>query len=259
MVEQSLKGRVCLVTGASRALGADIARSLAARGADVAVNYLESEDAARSLCRELRDIGARAEAFQADVGAPDQVTRLVSETQEMFGRIDVLVNNAGPYVDTPFLELPVDEFDRVMATNVRATYLAAREAGSRMKASGSGQVINIAATDALHRSSSVYGLAKDGVLYLTQALALEMAPEVRVNAVAPDLIADNEGMSEDLTRQSIEATPLGRLVTRAEVAEVVCQLCGPAFDSVTGQTIVMDGGRSIPQLRLGRWKVRRPG
>ncbi|MCH8206909.1 MAG: SDR family oxidoreductase, partial [Chloroflexi bacterium] len=112
---------------------------------------------------------------------------------------------------------------------------------------------------ALHRNSSVYGLAKDGVLYLTEALALEMAPEVRVNAVAPDLIADNEGMNKDLTRRSIEATPLGRLVTRAEIAEVVCQLCGPAFDSVTGQTIVMDGGRSIPKLQWGPWKAQRPG
>ena len=259
MIQNHLKGKVCLVTGASRTLGAAITRALAGRGADVAVNYLEAVEAARKLCDELRASGVRAEPLQADIGEPDQVARLVSETQETFGRIDVLVNNAGPYIDRPFLELGSQDFDHVMATNVRATYLVTQAAGRDMKAKGGGHVINIAATDALHRNGSVYSLAKDGVLHLTEALALEMAPEVRVNAIAPDLIADNEGMDQELGRQSIAATSLGRLVTRSEVAEVVCLLCSPAFDMVTGQTIVMDGGRSIPQLRYGPWQSKRPG
>jgi NAD(P)-dependent dehydrogenase (short-subunit alcohol dehydrogenase family) len=112
-------------------------------------------------------------------------------------------------------------------------------------------IINIAATDFFHRSHSIYGLAKEGVVHLTGALALELAPEVRVNAIAPDLLADNEEMTPDFTQQAVAATPLARLVTRAEVAEMVCLLCTPAFDIVTGQTIVMDGGRSIPRLALG--------
>jgi NAD(P)-dependent dehydrogenase (short-subunit alcohol dehydrogenase family) len=86
---------------------------------------------------------------------------------------------------------------------------------------------------------------------MTEALALELAPEVRVNAIAPDLLADNEAMKPDFVQQAVAATPLGRLVSRAEVAEMVCLLCTPAFDIVTGQTIVMDGGRSIPRLALG--------
>ena len=122
--------------------------------------------------------------------------------------------------------------------------------GRRMKERGHGHIINIAATDMFHRSHSVYGLSKSGVVYLTEALALELAPEVRINAIAPDLIADNEDMSpdDDFLKQAIAGTPLKKLVTRAEIAEMACLLCTSAFNSVTGQTIVMDGGRSIPRI-----------
>ena len=99
----SLKGRVCLVTGASRALGASIARMLSGRGADVAVNYNQSAGAAADLCEELRALGSRAEPFHADVGDAEQASRMVADVWERFGRIDVLVNNAGPYVDDPYL------------------------------------------------------------------------------------------------------------------------------------------------------------
>jgi NAD(P)-dependent dehydrogenase (short-subunit alcohol dehydrogenase family) len=97
----------------------------------------------------------------------------------------------------------------------------------------------------------VYGLAKTGVIYLTEALALELAPAVRVNAVAPDLIADNEGMTPEVSEQAIAATPQGRLVTRAEIAEMVCLICTSAFAMTTGQTIIMDGGRSLPRMARG--------
>ena len=246
-----LRGKTCLITGASRALGAEIARTMARHGARVAVNYRQSAVAAQTLCEEIDAEGAVALPFQADVSNPADVDRLVSTVWETLGPIDVLVNNAGPYADTPFLELPVADFDRIMAANVRATFLVTQAVGPRMKACGHGQVINIAATDVFHRSHSVYGLAKAGVVYLTEALARELSPEVRVNAVAPDLIADNEGMEEGFVGEAVTATPLRRLVSRAEVAEMVCLLCTPAFDIMTGHTIVMDGGRSIPRIAVG--------
>ncbi len=246
-----LRGKVCLVTGASCGLGAQIARTLARYGASVAVNYRQSADAAQALCQAIAAEGAVAVPFQADVADPADVDRLVNGVWETLGPIDVLVNNAGPYVDTPFLALSIADFDHIMAANVRAAFLVTQAAGRRMKARGHGQVINIAATDAFHRSHSVYGLAKAGVVYLTQALARELAPEVRLNAVAPDVIADNEGMTDAFVEQAVTATPLGRLVSRAEVAEMVCLLCTPAFDFVTGQTIVMDGGRSLPRIAVG--------
>ena len=243
--DYSLKGRVCLVTGGSRTLGASIARTLAGQGADVAVNYNQSADAAADLCEELRGLGSRAEPFHADVGDPAQASRMVAEVWERFGRIDVLVNNAGPYIDDPYLELDVGDFDHVMETNVRATYLVTRETGARMKEMGSGCVVNIAATSAFGSVHSVYGLAKAGVVHLTRQLAIELAPEVRVNCLAPGLIADNEGMDPAKAGEVVEGSPLGRLVSRAEIAEALYLLCGPAFESVTGETIVMDGGHSL--------------
>jgi NAD(P)-dependent dehydrogenase (short-subunit alcohol dehydrogenase family) len=151
------------------------------------------------------------------------------------------------------LELPVADFDRIMAGNLRSTFLMTQAVGKLMKAQGQGQIINIAASDFKYRAHSVYGLAKTGVVHFTEAVALELAPEVRVNALAPDLIADNEEMPLDLTTQAITATPAGRLVTRAEIAEMVCLLCTPAFAMTTGQTILMDGGRTLPKLPKGNY------
>jgi NAD(P)-dependent dehydrogenase (short-subunit alcohol dehydrogenase family) len=124
-------------------------------------------------------------------------------------------------------------------------------AGQQMKGRGQGHIINVAATDYRHRSHSVYGLAKAGVVYLTEALALELAPHVRANSLVPDLIADNEEMTDEFVAKAVGGTPLRRLVTRAEVAEMACLLCTPVFDVVTGQTITMDGGRTIPRIAVG--------
>jgi NAD(P)-dependent dehydrogenase (short-subunit alcohol dehydrogenase family) len=249
--DDALGGKVCLVSGGSRTLGSAIVRRLARHGARVVVNYHQSGDAAHALCRELEAGGASAIALQADVTQPDDVERLIDESWARLGPIDLLVNNVGPYVDTPLLDLPLDDFDRILAGNLRATFLLARGAGRRMKQRGSGTIVNIAATDFLHRSHSIYGLAKGGVVHLTQALALELAPEVRINALAPDLIADNEDMAASIAAPAVGGTPLGRLVTRAEIAELVCLLCTPAFAMVTGHTLVVDGGRSIPRIALG--------
>jgi NAD(P)-dependent dehydrogenase (short-subunit alcohol dehydrogenase family) len=246
-----LHGQVCLITGGARSLGAAIARRLAQAGAHVAIHYHQSLDAAQALCAELSALGVRTAAIGADVTQPDDVARLVADTWASFGAIDILVNNVGPYVDTPFLELTPADFDRIWAGNARATFLVTQAIGRRMKAYGHGQIINIAATDYVHRSHSIYGLAKSGVVYLTEALALELAPEVRINALAPDLIADNHDMGPNIVAPAVAGTPLRRLVTRAEIAEVVSLLCTPAFAIMTGQTIVLDGGRSIPRIAMG--------
>ena len=248
MEAKFLEGKSCLVTGGSRALGASIVRSLVSSGAEVAFSYREDEEMANLLYEELKHSGVRIEVMQADVTDQVAITRLISGVEQAFGKIDILINNVGPYSDMPFLELSHADFDHVMSSNVRSTYLSMKAVGSHMKAQGSGHIINVSATDAFHRSSSVYGLAKSGVIHLTQALALELAPEVRVNSVAPDLIDDNEGMTSELAKRAIESTPIGRLVKRDEIAEVVSILCSPIFDIVTGQTIVLDGGRSIPRM-----------
>jgi NAD(P)-dependent dehydrogenase (short-subunit alcohol dehydrogenase family) len=247
----ALRDQICLVSGGSRSLGATIVRRLAHYGARVVLTYHQSPDAAHGLCAELVALGLRATAIKADVTQPEDVVRLIDETWAQFGRIDIAVNAVGPYVDTPFLDLALEDFDRILAGNVRSTFLLCQRIGRRMLAAGRGQIINIAATDYVHRSHSIYGLAKGGVVYLTEALALELAPTVRVNALAPDLIADNEDMGAVITDPAIAGTPLRRLVTRAEIAELVCLLCTPAFAIMTGQTLTLDGGRSIPRIAMG--------
>ncbi|MCJ7701370.1 MAG: SDR family oxidoreductase [Anaerolineales bacterium] len=247
----NLDGKVCLVTGGSRTLGAAIVRQMAREGAQVAINYFQSGAEALNLCRELGNLGVNAHLIQADVTHQDQVSRLVSETLAHFGRIDILVNNVGPYVDTPFLGLETNDFDAVLAGNLRSTFLMSQYVGNVMKEQGYGKIINIAASDFKNRSHSVYGLAKEGVIYLTESFALELAPEVCIYAVAPDLIADNEDMQPELVSQAIGATPMGRLVTRDEVARVVCLLCTSPFTMATGQTIILDGGRNIPRKANG--------
>jgi NAD(P)-dependent dehydrogenase (short-subunit alcohol dehydrogenase family) len=247
-ISEAISGKICLITGGSRTLGAEIARRMARYGAHVVVNYHRSRSAALALCEELAALGAQAWAIQADVSQPHDVERLVSQTWSQFGALDILVNNVGPYVDTPFLELSLADFDRVIAGNVRSTFLVTQAAGRLMKQRGSGHIITIAATSLFHRSHSVYGLAKSSVVHLTEALALELAPEVHVNALAPDLIADNEDMTPELAARVIASTPMGRLVTRDEVAEMVCLLCTPAFAMVSGHTLVLDGGHSIRRI-----------
>lgn len=249
--EHALRGKVCLITGASRTLGATIARAMAANGAHIAVNYHQSAAAADALCAALTATGVKTIAIKADVTDPTQVEGLITTTETRLGAIDILVNNVGPYVDTPFLDLALADFDRILAGNVRATFLLTQAVGRSMKARGCGNIINIAATDIFHRSHSIYGLAKQGVVHLTEAMALELAPEVRLNALAPDLIADNEEMSAEFTARAIGGTPMARLVTRAEVAQMVCLLCTPAFAMMTGQTLVLDGGRAIPRIAFG--------
>jgi NAD(P)-dependent dehydrogenase (short-subunit alcohol dehydrogenase family) len=250
-IHNDLRDKVCLITGGSRTLGAAIARRLAHYGAHVAINYHRSADAAQALCAELTARGVRASAIGADVTQPGDVTRLIADTWSEFGTLDIVVNNVGPYVDTPFLDLTLEDFDHIWAGNVRSTFLVCQTVGRRMQAQGHGQIINIAATDYLHRSHSIYGLAKSGVIYLTEALALELAPHVRINALAPDLIADNEEMAPEIAASAIAGTPLRRLVSRAEIAELVCLLCTPTFAMMTGQTLVLDGGRNIPRIVIG--------
>ena len=250
-IPAALGGKVCLISGASRTLGAEIARHMASHGAKVAINYHRSPDAAFALSQEIVANGGIAHAIQADVTVVDDVEALTAETERVLGPVDILVNNVGPYVDTPFLALPVADFDRILSGNVRATFLLSQVVGRAMKARGHGHIVNIAATDYRNRSHSIYGLAKAGVVYLTEALALELAPQVRINALAPDLIADHEDMSDAVVAEAVDGTPLARLVTRAEVAEMACLMCTSAFDMVTGHTVIMDGGRTIPRIALG--------
>lgn len=244
----SLNGRKALVTGGSRNLGAEIARFLAAEGASVAVNYRSSSSEADRVVDSLecRDT-AHHIAVQGDVSQPSDVSRIVETCSVEFeGPIDILINNAGPYVSRPFVELTVEEFDRVWNTKVRAIYLLARAVAPGMRAVGYGRIVNLSASSAFVRNRSIYTLANASVITFTEQLAVELSPDVLVNAVAPGQI--HESMEElrtlapEWADEVVRRTPLGRLATRREIARVVALMCGSAFDAVTGVTVPVDGG-----------------
>jgi NAD(P)-dependent dehydrogenase (short-subunit alcohol dehydrogenase family) len=239
-----LSGRTALVTGSSRNLGAVIAERLAAHGATVAVTYRESERAARELVDRLRkETGREHVAVGGDVADPQP---LLAAAQDALGAIDVLVHNAGPFSMTPFTELDEAEWDAVWDVNVKAAYLAARQVAPAMRAAGWGRIVLLSAGSLYLRNHSVYGLAKQALAFMAEELALELGPEVTVNAVAPGQIAESaDDIAEfdpTFVERAIAHTPAGRLVTRAEVAELVAALCSPPFDMVTGATLPVDGG-----------------
>jgi NAD(P)-dependent dehydrogenase (short-subunit alcohol dehydrogenase family) len=251
--DPSLRGKAALVTGSSSGAGAAIARELARRGARVAVHCRRAIDAAESVAADIRNAGGDAAAFAADFGNSQQLRDLIKAVEARCGAIDVLVNNAGPFIDTPFHSLKEADWDYAMAVNLKAPYLLSQLVAPGMQRLGAGRIINIGATSAFVRTHSVYGLAKAALLHLTESLALELAPKILVNAVVPSQIASARTDAMPAYRQAaIDATPLGRLVTEAEIARMVGLLCTPEFDFVTGRAIIMDGGRTLPRFpRIG--------
>ncbi len=242
-----LVGKVSLVTGSSSGAGVAIARELARAGARVAVHYRRDTSGAAAAVQAITTEGGEARAFQADVASGDDVRRLVDEVAGQLGPVTVLVNNAGPFTDTPLRTLAQTDWDYVMNANLRSAWLAIQRVAPAMERLGWGRIVNLGATSGLVRSHSVYGLAKAALLHLTESLAVELAPEITVNAVVPSQVASaRTDRMPAYKAAAITTTPLGRLVTEAEIGRMVALLCSPAFDFVTGRAIIMDGGRSIP-------------
>jgi NAD(P)-dependent dehydrogenase (short-subunit alcohol dehydrogenase family) len=242
-----LTGHTALVTASSRNLGARIAAALAQAGAAVIVTFHESQGAAEALISGFP--GGPHGAVHGDTTSATGVRAMVEAAVEATpGPIDILVNNSGPFSMDPFVELEPSEWDRIWTANVKAAYLAAKLLVPGM--GDWGRVVNVSAGSAYLRNHSIYTLSKEAMITFTESLAVEVAPQVNVNCVAPGQIAESaDDIAEfdpSFVERSIEATPLGRLVTRDEVAGVVAELCGPRFDAVTGVTIPIDGG----------WKLR---
>ncbi len=243
-----LTGKVALVTGARR-IGADVARALARRGADVAVSYARSKKEADALVGELVAMGRRAVAFQADLADASACARLVDRTAETLGRLDVLVAMASVYVKTPFDRLNLAEWDRTINVDLRSTFLCAIAAVPHMRKQGGGRIVTF--SDWLSRSGRPryegwlpYYVAKSGVMALTEALALELAPDkILVNAVAPGpILAPPETTAEEHQKVA-DATPLGRWGGGVEIAKAVLALVDSDF--ITGETLRVDGGRHV--------------
>jgi NAD(P)-dependent dehydrogenase (short-subunit alcohol dehydrogenase family) len=247
----SLAGHVALVTGAARNLPAVIVSEFAKAGAAVAINDVANQDQAEALAAAINDEGGRAAVFMADVADREQAARLVEAAQDELGPVDILINGAGPFAMDPFPQLPEADWDRVMDANLKAVYMLSGLVAPGMKAKGWGRIINVSAGSADLRNHSIYGLSKWGVRHLTESLALELGPEITVNAVSPGQIAESApDISEfdpTFIDRAIASTPAGRLVTRPEIARLMVLMCSPVFDIVTGETLRMDGGWGIPR------------
>lgn len=240
---------MALVTASSRHTGSAIAATLARAGAKTAIHYHASRDKAEALAQQLRTEGLDASTFGADGQQPDELRRMADEIIQHYGGVDILVNNLGPYADTPFLKLPDAQWDWILNTNLKAPYILVQKLAPGMIERAWGRVINISAASAYIRSHSIYGLAKSALITLTEALAVELAPHVTVNAIAPGQIEDSELIDEidpNYKRILREESPLRRLVTRQEIADMIVLLCVSPFASVTGQTIRMDAGWTVP-------------
>lgn len=241
-----LEGKRALVTGGSANLGAVTAETLARRGVEVAINYLPEEPEPEEILDRLRGYGREAHAIPGNLAEPGEPARVAREAIGRLGGVDILVNNAGPFSMTPFVEMPEEEWDLILNVNLKAAYLTARAVAPGMAAAGWGRIVNMSAGSAYIRNHTIYGLAKAAVIHLTEALALELGPEITVNAIAPGQIAESaEDIAEfdpTFVNRAIDHTPAGRLVTRQEVADVIAWLCGPEAAMVTGHTIPLGGG-----------------
>jgi len=243
---KTLAGKVAIVTGGTRGIGLAIARLLAEDGASVVVS---GRDAARleAAVKELESLGAPAMAVAADAAKREDADRLVEATRERFGRVDVLVNNAGITRDQLLVRMKDDDWDQVLDTNLRGVFLMTRAVGKVMMRQKSGRIINIASTaGAMGNPGQVnYSAAKAGVIGLTKAAGRELAHwNILVNAVAPGLIETDMAASipAEAREAMLQQVPLKRIGQGREVAEVVRFRAGDGASYITGQTIHVNGG-----------------
>lgn len=246
---QSLSNKVALVTGASKGIGAAIARRLAAEGASVVVNYASSREGADRVVQDIHDGGGNATAVQANVAEVSDAQRLVSETLSAFGRIDILVNNAGVYEFAPLEAITAEHYHRQFNTNVLGLLQVTQAAVASFPETG-GSVINIGSlvTSVTPPASAVYTGTKGAVDAITGVLANELAPrKIRVNAVNPGIV-ETEGThtagisGSEMESQMIAQTPLGRVGQPDDIAKVVAFLASDAAGWLTGEIIRAGGG-----------------
>ena len=244
-----LKNKVAVVTGASKGIGAGIAKSLAAQGAAVVVNYAASKEGADRVVAEIVKKGGKAVAIQADVSKTADVRRLFAETQKAFGTLDVLVNNAGVYEFAALGEITEEQFHRQFNTNVLGIILTSQEAVKRFGAGG-GSIINIGSTisSLTPPTTAVYTATKGAVDAVTHVLAKELGPKkIRVNSINPGMV-ETEGVhtsgfiGSDFQKHFEAQTPLGRIAQPDDIAPIAVFLASADSGWLTGETLLASGG-----------------
>ncbi|MFH0714922.1 MAG: 3-oxoacyl-ACP reductase family protein [Candidatus Diapherotrites archaeon] len=238
--------KVVLVTGSSRGIGKATALAFGREGAKVVVNFFKSEKEANEVVREIEKSGGQAIAIQCDVSNEEQVKQMFDKAVQEFGRIDVLVNNAGIVFDLPFEERTVEHWKKTLEVNLIGTFLCTRKAAQLMKKSG-GAIVNLSSTNAFQTTGSDsvdYDASKAGIVILTKDMAKGLAPNIRVNAVAPGWVDTdmNKKLPKDFIRTETQRVYVKRFARPEEIANAILFLASEEASFVNGSTLVIDGG-----------------
>lgn len=247
----SLKGHICLITGASRGIGAEVARAAAAAGAATVINYHTSEPEALQLLEDLTARGCRAMAVRADISRSREVEAMFARIEAEWGTVDLLVNNAGVSLKRLLTETSETEWQQIMDINLKGAFLCSRQALPAMIKKRFGRIVNIASIWGLRGASceAVYAAAKGGLIALSRSLAAELGSSgICVNALAPGPVQTdmlNQELDPDEMTALAADIPLGRLATPKDIASVCLFLLSPAAAYINGQVIGLDGGWKV--------------
>lgn len=246
-----LDGQVVIVTGASRGIGKAIAEMFGREGAKIVVNYNTSDKQAQVVVNRIVDHGGEAICAKADVSKSEEVKRMIETTVKTYGRIDVLVNNAGVLITKDFFDTNEDEWDKTIDVNLKGAYLCSKEVAPIMLKQKKGKIINISSNSGLYHPSAMrfveYVTSKAGMNGLTKALALRLGPYITVNAICPgwiktEMVAETD---PEVERKILEETALRRYGTPEEVAASALFLASSEADFITGELLIVAGGRGM--------------
>lgn len=246
-----LKNKVVLITGAAKGIGQAIAKEFAQQGATVIINYNKSEEEAKKTVELITSLGGKAEMIQADISTPKQIHEMMERIIKKFKKIDILVNNAAVFPRARFIETKEEDFDRIMDINVKGTYFCSKEFAELILPKDQGVIINISSNAGLVSKKDKgldYAMSKAAVIHLTKSLAITLAPNIRINCVAPGY-TETEMVSfhkkPELKKSKEERIPLKRINTPEDIAKAALFLASEDSRNITGEVLTIDGGYNL--------------